>query len=247
MTDGDSQQKAPGTLPPVSSRDRRSKPSVGLRSSDYLSMRPLMDWLADVATRHVHGMLLDYGCGNQPYRPLFEPAATKYLGAAVAQNVTGTVEIIVRPGEPLPLEAESSDTVLSTQVLEHVTDPPAYLREVSRILRRGGVLILTCPASYMLHEEPNDYFRFTKYGLASLLSQAGLEVVEIDEAGGAWRLMGQIFINHLVFGRRRTVPVLTGIFMRIAVPACNIIFGTLDRLNRNEKDTVNYMAIARKA
>ena len=218
---------------------------MNLRSGDYLSMRPVVDWLAGVAAGHVKGVILDYGCGNQPYRSLFEGRGERYITADIAQNADASVDLIVAPGERLPLTDASVDTVLSTQVLEHVGDPLHYLSEASRVLRNGGALILTCPASYMLHEEPHDYFRFTRFGLDSLLARSGLEVVRIDTAGGAWRLIGQILINHIVFGRRHRVPVLTGVVHRIAVPASNILFALLDRINCNAKDPVNYMLIAK--
>ena len=201
--------------------------------------------MQNVAPQFAKGKLVDYGCGNKPYRPFF-PEVNDYVGVDVEQNNLGNVEVTIAPADPLPMESESVDTVLSTQVLEHIPDPARYLKEASRILRRGGKLILTCPGAYMLHEEPRDYFRYTQYGLKYLLETSGLRVVRIDPAGGAWRLLGQTFLNHRTFSPKIRIPILSDIFFYLTVIMVNIVASLLDTLNTNKKDTVNYMVVAEK-
>ncbi len=225
---------------------RLRRPATSLANWDYLVMRPLIDWMRDVAVQYVQGAVLDYGCGNKPYQSFFEGRFTSYVGADVAQNTIGTVEIVLGASTTLPVADRSFSTVLSTQVFEHVPNPDVYLAEASRVLAAGGHLILTCPGAWMLHEEPHDYWRYTRYGLAHILQKHGFDAVRIDAGGGAWRLIGQTFLNHLAFGRKYSIPLVSKAAFWIWVVAVNVLFSFLDRINTNTKDTVNYMVIARK-
>lgn len=225
---------------------RLEVPATGIRRSDYLVMKPLLDWLRTVAPAYAAGVLLDYGCGNRPYASFFADRVAKQYGVDVEQNRSGTVDFVVPAGERIPLGDASADTLLSTQVLEHVPEPGRYLAEAARVLRPGGYLILTCPGSYMLHEEPHDYFRYTEYGLRFLAARHGFDVVRLDPAGGAWRLLGQTFLNHKTFARPWRIPILSGILYRATVLCTNILCTFLDAFNTNAKDTVNYMMIARR-
>jgi SAM-dependent methyltransferase len=221
-------------------------PSTSLLRSDYLSMAPVTRWLRSVALGYASGILVDYGCGNSPYLPLFQDRITKYIGVDVTQNASNSVHVVVLPGEKLPFNDGSIDTILSTQVLEHVQNPQMYILEVARVLKRGGYCILTCPASYMLHEEPDDYYRYTRYGLEHLLTTSGLRVLTIATSGGAWRMMGQTFLNHRSFGRTWRIPILSSAFHYPVIVVVNALCGILDRLNTNEKDPSNYMLVAQK-
>jgi SAM-dependent methyltransferase len=97
----------------------------------------------------------------------------------------------------LPFPSQGFDTVLCTQVLEHVPRPELLIQEAFRVLRTGGQLILTAPQTWGLHEQPHDYYRFTSYGLRYLLEDAGFEVQRIDARGGALRVIGQTLLNFL--------------------------------------------------
>jgi ubiquinone/menaquinone biosynthesis C-methylase UbiE len=85
----------------------------------------------------------------------------------------------------LPIREASLDCVLCTEVLEHVRDPATALQEIARVLRGGGYLILTVPFLVELHEEPEDYYRYTSHGLAYLLREAGFEVERCVTKGDA--------------------------------------------------------------
>lgn len=224
---------------------RRVTLETSIFHRDYLAMKLLITWIGNIGKKYDFGTLLDYGCGNKPYHSCFASNTKQYIGVDVAQNRDNSVDIIIEYESLLPLKDGSFDSVLSTQVLEHIPRPLDYLSEVGRVLRQDGYFILTCPGSYMLHEEPFDYFRFTKYGLAFLLEEAGFDIIQLDTAGGAWRLLGQTFLNHKAFANH-----LTGI-SKILFPLwafitnlCCVLF---DNMNLNKKDTLNYMILARKS
>ncbi|MBM4168448.1 MAG: class I SAM-dependent methyltransferase [Ignavibacteria bacterium] len=223
---------------------RRKEASTSILSRDYLVMQPLLAWMRDVAVRYCSGTMLDYGCGNRPYYELLRRHVQQYLSADVMQNDEGTVDFIIGSDAALPLASGTCDTVLSTQVLEHTRLPDEYLREAARVLKPGGYLILTCPGSYMLHEVPYDYYRFTVHGLEYLLERNGLNVANFSNAGGAWRVVGQSFLNHKAFGKR--IPVLSKVMFLVWALCTNLSCALLDTLNMNTHETLNYMVVAQK-
>jgi SAM-dependent methyltransferase len=125
--------------------------------------------------------VVDYGCANKPYGALL-PAGADHVGADLAGNPNA--DVLLAPDGSVPLPSGSADIVLSTQVLEHVADPALYLRECARLLRPGGSLVLTTHGIMFRHPDPEDFWRWTGDGLARIVEEAGLEVVETRGALG---------------------------------------------------------------
>ncbi len=157
-----------------------------LRAYPYFLPKKLLREKIRMAAPHVGGTVLDLGCGDRPYRSLF-PNVRRYVGMDLdprrRPNVIGSAE-------HLPFRDGVADAVLCTEVLEHCPNPEAVLREIGRVLRPGGVLVLTTPMCWNLHYEPHDYFRFTRYGLALLAGRAGLRIVRVERIGGVFALCG---------------------------------------------------------
>jgi SAM-dependent methyltransferase len=82
-------------------------------------------------------------------------------------------------------------------VLEHLEEPEAAIRECHRVLRPGGTAIYTVPFIWHLHEEPRDFFRYSKYGLRYLFEKVGFEIVELRALSGFWVTFGQLFVYNL--------------------------------------------------
>ena len=118
--------------------------------------------------------VLDYGCGNKPYEALFRAKFRQYVGADFAGN--DDAQLVVGPHGELPLEPESVDCVLSTQVLEHVDDPQSYLAEAYRVLRMQGSLVLSTHGTWRYHPDPTDYWRWTIDGLRREITRAGFDI-----------------------------------------------------------------------
>ena len=91
----------------------------------------------------------------------------------------------------------SFDAVLSTQVLEHIQDPDAYLRETRRILRPGGELLLTTHGMFEEHGCPQDFLRWTSRGLEELVGRNGFRVSSSHKLSTELRGCVQL-ANHLV-------------------------------------------------
>jgi SAM-dependent methyltransferase len=122
-----------------------------------------------------HSLVVDYGCGNMPYRPLFEPHVKSYVGCDFPGNELA--DFTLANSSLTPLQESRADIVLSTQVLEHVTEPMAYLEECKRLLRKGGLVILSTHGQYSYHPDPNDYWRWTSEGLKKIVTDSGFNLL----------------------------------------------------------------------
>lgn len=94
------------------------------------------------------------------------------------------VDVVADLNVPLPFPDMSFDTVLLSDVLEHIAEPDALFSEITRILRPGGHAIVGVPFFYFLHEEPHDYHRYTRYKLIHFGSKHNLSVTSVHEVGG---------------------------------------------------------------
>jgi len=146
-----------------------------------------------------HGRLLDVGCGDKPYVDLFRGYVTDYIGVENEVSFGATDASrrraleqadVLYDGVRLPFDDQSFDTVLCVQVLEHTPTPGKLIDEIARVTAPDGLVILTAPFSFRLHEEPHDYFRFSPHGLRELCTGAGLSVREITPMGSLWSLIG---------------------------------------------------------
>ena len=152
------------------------------RSSDWVDLQwsELESVLRALAPR-ARGRLLDVGCADKPYEAWFRPYVTSYIGIEYAATFGATAAggrggpDLVYSGGRLPFRDGAFDTVLSVQVLEHTPDPGALIGEMSRVLAPDGVLILSAPFQFKLHEQPHDYFRYSPHGLRTLCEAADLE------------------------------------------------------------------------
>jgi SAM-dependent methyltransferase len=138
--------------------------------------------------------VLDYGCADLPYRRFF-PDDVEYVAADLPGNPQATLAL--NPDATVPLESGSIDAVLSTQVLEHVTDPALYLSECHRVLRPGGRLLLSTHGTFVYHPDPVDLWRWTCAGLQYEVRRAGLEVVGFEGIIGLGATGIQLFQDSM--------------------------------------------------
>ncbi len=193
----------------------------------------------------VHGRVLDIGCGTKPYRRLF-PGATTYFGTETNRTFTpGSQADVTAIGEALPFRTGVFDTVVCTEVLEHVAEPAAFLQEVYRIVAPGGALLLTAPQTWGLHEEPYDFYRYTKYGLAYLFTKVGFTLETIRPTTGTLGTVGQrlsSFFYYKLGGRRP----LTKPFAVVVSAGIQLAFTAGDWLAGRHGDTISWIALGRK-
>ena len=129
--------------------------------------------------------MLDVGAGESPWRDLL--THVDYVGIDVDTadqfGMRRNPSVTYYDGKHIPFPDASFDHVLCVEVLEHVDDPRGFVREVARVLRPRGSLVLTVPWSARVHHIPHDYHRFTRHALELLFSGEGFEAIRIDDRG----------------------------------------------------------------
>ena len=217
---------------------RRCNMQLSDHDHHYIVLSFLHRWMISRALPVAHGTLLDFGAGGQPYRELFETKVVRYVAADVCPMPGRALDVTLEVDKPVPLADGAVNTILSSQTLEHVSDPNFYLQECRRLLAPDGFLILTVPMQWRHHETPHDYLRFTRFGITALLQRAGFIVDHLEGTGGVYALLGQILLNTLS-ERRVHRPWLFRLINRAAL--------WLDRRYPDPEDTINWMCIAHVA
>jgi SAM-dependent methyltransferase len=158
------------------------------------------EWVAAAVQRHFpQGQsVLDIGAGTCPYKSLFtghrymahdfgEYTGVKLGGGTDYGDINIKSDIVA-----IPLEAGSQDNTICTEVLEHVPDPVAAVKEMARLVRPGGKIIITTPFTSGLHQEPYHFYAgFSTHWFHHVAGLFGLDVVELESNGGFFKLMAQ--------------------------------------------------------
>ncbi len=133
--------------------------------------------------------LLDASAGRRPYAALFN--RQQYESCDVPGGFYKERHDFECPLDEIPKPDGHYDAVVLTQVLEHVPHPEAVLREIHRVLRPGGRLLISVPLNGPLHGEPWHFFHFTHYGLAELAQTTGFEIAHMEKVGGVFWFLGK--------------------------------------------------------
>lgn len=187
--------------------------------------------------------MLDIGCGIKPYKEIIEKFCTKYIGLDQPTTLHGLKEVeVVGDTLFLPFSAGSFDSVVSFQVMEHVTEPQLFLSEAFRVLKHGGKALLMTPLMWGEHEQPHDYFRYTRYGLRYLAEKAGFEVIAVEPDTGYWStavLCFNYWLNR--FGKGPLRYLLTPVWLN------QYLALWLDRIDRSYTvDTATFTCLLQK-
>jgi len=184
---------------------RRLRPRI--IDSDWLVMRGMARAIAAIASKSAGKgeVVIDFGCGSMPYRPLFLEAGGRYLGA----DFDGAPDIRIDTAGRMGVADGSADTVVSFQVLEHVRDLDRYFAEIRRVLKPAGRLVLSTHGVWLYHPHPEDHRRWTREGLVAELEGHGFKVLACAPIVGplAWttilRLTGFCYVL-------KQIPVVGG-------------------------------------
>jgi len=149
--------------------------------------------------RFAHGRLGDLGCGKAPLYGVYRTYVSESICVDWPQSVHGNpyLDYEVDLSGRLPFSDAFFDTLLLSDVLEHVPEPDVLWHEMARVLAPGGYLLLNVPFLYGVHEAPNDYARYTEFALRRFACHAGLVITQLQPVGGSLHVLADLLAKHL--------------------------------------------------
>ena len=216
-------------------------------------VRTRIDSAIESHADQAHGILLDVGCGMKPFAKVFAPFVDKYIGLEYSpeSGYRGNIADFCGDAAFLPLADESVDTILCTEVMEHVPNPEKTIEEFVRVLRRGGVIITTAPFAFPVHDA-YDFFRYSPDGIAIMMKRHGLTVEKVDPLSGTAVTLAILF-NMYWFGEGFTWTKWLypfGLILRpILLLLCFIVNaagGLFEKVLPSKQLSFNHLTIARK-
>lgn len=189
---------------------------------------------------HVHGVVLDVGAGRLAWRTALERHASHYLSAdreAVACGLSVVCDAI----DGFPFADGTFDTIFCCSVLEHVTDPASALAAMARLLKPGGKIVLSVPFVYFVHGAPQDFYRFTRFGVELMAQRAGLTVQEISSSGGLAHMLMHA-VSMVIAGSAGSGAVGVSIASFVSAVLWRIA-RLIDRLDRSGRLAQNINAV----
>jgi len=196
----------------------------------------------------LEGKLLDLGCGSKPYKKLFTNVAD-YIGLEYDSPRNRSIGIAdaFYDGKHFPFPDNHFDSILMTQVLEHVFNPDQFLKEVNRVLKPTGAILITVPFVWDEHEQPHDYARYSSFGLTHLLENSGFGIIEKHKTLSDVRVIFQLincYIHKIIpFKNYKVRVVLYAIFIS-PLTILGIILGNI--LPKNTDLYIDNIILARK-
>jgi SAM-dependent methyltransferase len=200
-----------------------------------------------------HGVLLDVGCGVKPFEQVFAPYVEKYVGIEYSpeSGYRGNKADICGDAGYLPFADASVDTILCTEVMEHVPDPERTIAEFARVLRPGGTLITTAPFVYPIHDA-YDFFRYSPDGLAVMMKRHGLTIEKVEPLSGTAITIASMFnlywfdIGFMWTKWLYPIGLLFRPLLWLLCFAVNILGGLFDKIVPSKHLAFNHLTIARK-
>ena len=181
----------------------------GARREGYISTAPPEEFIVPLLKEHIENLLetyanknnsrdtfaLDVGCGRQPFRSNLEKAGYIYKSLDAVQNPEKSIDFICQLDKALPHEIVVNikyDFILCTEVMEHIAEWDIAFNNLAQLLKTGGILLITCPHFYFLHEVPHDFWRATPYALQHFGNKYNLKILHQVSAGNAWDILGTL-------------------------------------------------------
>jgi SAM-dependent methyltransferase len=214
---------------------------------DVINRYPPLNWLiyylAEVTyleyrdvRGYIKGRLVDIGCGEKPCKVIWAPVVSEHVGVDHEDTCHDRSNIdIFSSAYNIPVESESFDSAICNAVLEHLEEPELAIRECYRILKPNGIAIYSVPFIWHLHEEPRDFYRFSKYGLTYLFKKVGFRILELKALSGFWITFGQLFVYNLY--RLNLGPLKWFRLIDIAGVLIQLAAYLLDKMDRTEQWT----------
>lgn len=220
----------------------------------YFIRKGLYNKIALYSTE-LNGTVLDFGCGEKPYKSLFSKA-TNYIGldySSEGHDHTNEKIDVYYDGKTIPFDDNTFDNIFSSEVFEHVFGLEEILPELNRVLKPNGKILVTFPFAWEEHEIPVDYARYTVFSMQYLLKKNGFDILIIDKNGHSMSALHQIFINYLNNDWLHKVSFFSkfNLFKKIVrqliIPTLNILFFIIEPAwPKSDKFYLNSIILAKK-
>ncbi len=171
----------------------------GLQHEYYFIRHCLLEGIRQNAPQ-LQGKLMDFGCGSKPYKSLFDHVK-EYVGVDYdGEGHTHENEQIdvYYDGKTIPFADNTFDSVLCSEVFEHLFNLDDILKELNRVMKPGAKMLITCPFVWNIHEAPIDYARYTPYALKHNFEKNGFKVLTEERKGNFVQTIFQISTVYLL-------------------------------------------------
>ncbi len=172
------------------------------------------------------GRILDVGCGTMPYKEFIH--GEEYDGLEIDTPKTRTMGFanFFYDGKSFPFPDGTYDGIVCNQVLEHVFEPDIFLSEMNRVLKKGGLLLLTVPFVWDEHDQPHDFGRYSSFGLTHIFKKHSFEITEHRKSTTDMRAIFQL-MNGYIYKKTVTKSVYINLCATIALMSPFTIAGIL--------------------
>lgn len=202
-----------------------------ISSSPYLVRNRLLYGIYKHVDK-LHGKLLDFGCGAKPYKNIIN--VDEYIGLdfpSEGHDHSNEIIDVIYDGKTIPFGDNSFDSIFSSEVFEHVFNLEEILIELFRVLKPGGIILITCPFAIGEHEQPNDYARYTSFALKHLMRKTGFNVIHYEKLGGSIDAITQLRLTYFqrnIMPYFEKIPILRSILRKIT----NTLLNTFANVHR---------------
>lgn len=210
----------------------------------YQPNRILLDEQIKKCSSYIKGKVLDVGAGAfSRYKGFFHFQEYIKMDVQPGKNID-----IVGRAEDIPFEAETIDSIVCTQVLGDIKNPIQAIKEFHRVLKPDGTVLLTEAFFNEMHDEPRDFWRFTRFGLEYFFQEAGFQIIAIDQRGGFFTVQAQSNIRYLI----NKFNLYSHNWARMFNPIFKIyskimfLFDKLDKSQSNKRFALGWCVLAKK-
>jgi len=203
------------------------------------------------------GSVIDIGCGEKPYESLFYYSGS-YLGIDFRSFSRNKGYYKSEPDFyfpknyslkwRLPFSNSAFDNAVSFQVLEHHPETEKMIAEMARIVKTKGLVMISAPLVWGLHEKPVDYFRFTPYLLSKLLEEKGLKVLELKKLGSFFSVLSSLTTDYLMeLANKNKIFFFLALIIYPFLLSGSYLCLLLDQLFKSDDIYLNTLILARKS
>jgi SAM-dependent methyltransferase len=200
-----------------------SKNTKYLLVSSRLLARRISYFYERYIPMHCKGKLVDLGCGNVPlyiiYKDYCETNICLDWPVSIHQNIF--FDCLCNLRNNIPLQTEYFDTIIISDVLEHIPNPSNLFSEMYRILKKDGIIIINVPFFYWLHEMPYDYYRYSEFALKLFAKEHNFNIMVFETIGGVFEVISDILAKLVI-----NIPIIGKSFSNLIQVFCELFLLT---------------------